>query len=466
MSDHPDGPPPDVTTPPAPPDAPAPPRNTAPPGTTAPPSGAGASSLPPALPLPASPAPPPPSPPALAPPSPAPPSPLSSVPLSPAPALSMAAPPAPPVSDSRLSDPPVSDSPLSDSPSSVSPSSDPPSSDPPSPDLQSHAPASPSPASSVPPSPSTGGPVLVTRRLTKRYGSLLALDNLDLELERGDVFGFIGPNGAGKSTTMKICAGLLDPTGGTAHVLGKDVTRNGDFVRRNVGYMPDFIGVYEDLTVTEYLDFFASAYGLPRRVRRKTVADVLELTDLNYKQDALVDSLSRGMTQRLSLARVLVHDPPLLLLDEPASGLDPRARIEMRELLKELQRLGKTIIISSHILSELGEFCNKLGIVERGKLLVVGTIDDLMRRARAHPAVCIRVVGDPKPAEAAMRRDPRVSEIALRQGELHVTLADPTLHHHFLIDLLSAAGMQIDSITPEQLRLEDVFLRLTKGLVQ
>src|SRR5687767_6027571 len=233
-----------------------------------------------------------------------------------------------------------------------------------------------------PPLEAPSSPALATYRLTKRYGALTALDDLSLELERGDVFGFIGPNGAGKSTTMKIVAGLLEPTAGHAEVLGKRVAGNGDFVRRDVGYMPDAFGVYEDLTVTEYLEFFASAYAIPRRERKKVVADVLELTDLKYKQDALVDSLSRGMQQRLGLARVLVHDPPILLLDEPASGLDPRARIEIRELLKELQRLGKTIMISSHILSELGEFCNKLGIIERGKLIISGTIDDLIERAR------------------------------------------------------------------------------------
>ncbi len=199
-------------------------------------------------------------------------------------------------------------------------------------------------------------PAIRTRALTKRYGALTALDSLDLELESGDVFGFIGPNGAGKSTTMKILAGLLAPTSGSAEVLGKNVAANGNFVRQNVGYMPDFFGSYEDLTVSEYLEFFAAAYGVPRRQRKKIVGDVLELTDLKFKENALTDSLSRGMTQRLSLARVLVHDPPVLLLDEPASGLDPRARFEIRELLKELQRLGKTSLISSHILWSFGEF--------------------------------------------------------------------------------------------------------------
>jgi ABC-2 type transport system ATP-binding protein len=325
----------------------------------------------------------------------------------------------------------------------------------------------------LPTAPATGivtprakPPALSTFGLTRRYGTLTALDNLTLDLEPGDVFGFIGPNGAGKSTTMKIVAGLLEPTSGTAYILGKNVATNGDFVRRNVGYMPDSFGVYDDLTVTEYLEFFASAYHVSRRQRRGVVGDVLELTDLRYKQDAMVDSLSRGMQQRLGLARVLVHDPPVLLLDEPASGLDPRARIEIRELLKELQRLGKTIMVSSHILSELGEFCNKLGIIERGKLLVVGTIDELFARARATAAIAVQVVGDPAAAATLLSEDPRIGSVDRNNGLLMVHLKDPSQHHSFIVDVLVSRGMAIHSVTPEQVKLEDVFLRLTKGIVQ
>ena len=320
-------------------------------------------------------------------------------------------------------------------------------------------------------------PAIATQNLTKRYGTLCALDALNLELAAGDVFGFIGPNGAGKSTTMKILAGLLEPTSGSAMVMGKAVAGNGDFIRRQIGYMPDFIGVYEDLKVSEYLEFFASAYSIPRRQRKSTVEQVLELTDLKYKRDALVDSLSRGMTQRLSLARVLIHDPPVLLLDEPASGLDPRARIEIRELLKELQRLGKTILISSHILSELGEFCNKLGIIERGKMIVQGTVEDLMARARAHPIISVAIVGDAERAIGVLKSDGRVdrAELAIPMPgnmptpgttTLSVVLHDPDQHHGFLAERLVAAGIAIDSIHPEKLKLEDVFLRLTKGMVQ
>jgi ABC-2 type transport system ATP-binding protein len=331
------------------------------------------------------------------------------------------------------------------------------------------APAPPEPAPLRHPPAVAKPPAISTIGLTKRYGALMALDDLSLDLEAGDCFGFIGPNGAGKSTTMKILAGLLEPTRGIAKVLGRDVAHNGDFVRRNIGYMPDFIGVYEDLRVSEYLEFFASAYGLPRHERKRVVAQVLELTDLKYKQDAFVDSLSRGMTQRLSLARVLVHDPPVLLLDEPASGLDPRARIEIRELLRELRRLGKTIMISSHILSELGEFCNKLGIIERGKLIVSGTVDDLMERARAHPVISVRVLSAHVDlAEALLNDDPRVDRVDRhgQSSDLQVTLHDPNLHHGFLIELLVQKRVTIDSVHPERLKLEDVFLRLTKGIVQ
>src|SRR4051812_43800010 len=328
----------------------------------------------------------------------------------------------------------------------------------------------PAPPMAPPPLAAEKPSAILTKSLTKRYGSLVALDALTLRLDPGDVFGFIGPNGAGKSTTMKIVAGLLSPTSGSAAVLGKNVINNGEFIRRSVGYMPDSFGVYEDLKVCEYLEFFASAYGIPRKQRRQIVGDVLELTDLKYKQDAFVDSLSRGMQQRLGLARVLVHDPPILLLDEPASGLDPRARIEIRELLRELQRLGKTILISSHILSELGEFCNKLGIIERGKLIISGTIDELMAMARAHPVISIRLAPQAQHelerAVAVLKTDDRVDQVEVIGSELQVTLTDPRVHHFFLMERLVAANIPLDSVAPHQMKLEDVFLRLTKGIVQ
>jgi ABC-2 type transport system ATP-binding protein len=303
-------------------------------------------------------------------------------------------------------------------------------------------------------------------RLSRSFGGLLALDDLSLDLLPGDVFGFIGPNGAGKSTTMKIVTGLLAPTSGRALVLGRDVQSDGDFVRRNVGYMPDSFGVYDDLIVTEYLEFFASAYGLRRAERRAKVGDVLDLTELRYKENAKVESLSRGMQQRLGLARVLIHDPPILLLDEPASGLDPRARIEMRELLKSLQRLGKTLMVSSHILSELGEFCNKLGIIERGRLVVSGSLADLTAQARQHPVVVLHCSLAPERAESVLSDpDPRIDSVTRIGTELRIKLHDAATHHHFLTEKLVAANVPIDAITLEQLKLEEVFLRLTKGIV-
>src|SRR5438105_1177712 len=224
--------------------------------------------------------------------------------------------------------------------------------------------------------------IIQTINLTKRYGKLVALSGLHLNIEEGECFGYIGPNGAGKTTTIRILATLLQPTWGEAKICGFTVGYESRKIRPLIGYVPDFFGAYEDMVVQEYLEFFASAYNITGQQRTRVVGDVLELTDLSYKRDALVDSLSRGMKQRLSVARVLLHDPKVLLLDEPASGLDPRARIEIRELLKELKRMGKTILISSHILHELSELCNTVGIIERGKLLFAGTVREAITRAR------------------------------------------------------------------------------------
>src|SRR5204863_1795142 len=225
--------------------------------------------------------------------------------------------------------------------------------------------------------------MIETINLTKRYGDLVALDNLNLAIEEGDCFGFIGPNGAGKTTTIKILATLLKPSSGQAQIAGLTVGYQNRQIRPQIGYVPDFMGAYEDMVVTEYLEFFAAAYNIHGQQRRKVVHDVLELTDLGYKATAEVNSLSRGMQQRLAVARVLLHDPKVLLMDEPASGLDPRARIEIRELLKELKRMGKTILISSHILPELADLCNTVGIIEQGELIYSGPVADIVRRARA-----------------------------------------------------------------------------------
>src|SRR5499426_728898 len=237
-------------------------------------------------------------------------------------------------------------------------------------------------------------PAVHTIGLTRAYGTMLALNSLDLTIHRGDLFGFIGSNGAGKTTTLRIIATFLTPSNGRAEVLGHDVVADADAVRHVIGYMPDFFGVYKDMEVTEYLDFFGACYKIPSAPREKTVNDVLELVGLSEKKGSLIGALSRGMQQRLGLARVLIHDPQVLLLDEPASGLDPRARIEMMAILQELQKMGKTIIISSHILSELQTLCNRVAIIERGKLIYAGPVQGVRDQMSAGRVVWVRVATD------------------------------------------------------------------------
>src|SRR6186997_2204320 len=236
--------------------------------------------------------------------------------------------------------------------------------------------------------------MIETRDLTKKYGDLYAIKSIDLNLNRGDLFGFIGPNGAGKTTTMRILATLLNPTWGEAYVGDHSIYTRPKEIRRMIGYMPDFFGVYDDMKVIEYLEFFAAAYRIRGPKRRQVCDEVLDLVELGYKREALVTSLSRGMTQRLGLARVLLHDPQVLLLDEPASGLDPRARIEMRGLLKELRNMGKTILVSSHILPELADICNKIGIIERGQLLFDGDVPTAVQKVRQNTVYLVAVAND------------------------------------------------------------------------
>ena len=262
-----------------------------------------------------------------------------------------------------------------------------------------------------------------TEGLTKYYGNLAALVNLNLHIKQGEIFGFIGPNGAGKTTTMRILATLLQPTRGRAFINGVDVLRSGKDIRRMVGYMPDFMGVYDDLKVYEYLEFFAAAFSIPRKDRRGIIDGVLELTDLVAKRNALVDSLSRGMQQRLQLARVLIHDPKVLILDEPASGLDPRARIEIRELLRELRTMDKTIMISSHILSELEETCDQLGIIEHGRLVFSGTMEQIHQRMGLTRRVRIRVSDQTKAVEL-LRQSPEVADVNILDGVVEVQLIE------------------------------------------
>ena len=309
-------------------------------------------------------------------------------------------------------------------------------------------------------------PLVEVRHLNKSYGDFSAVKDLSLSLEPGEIFGFIGPNGAGKTTTINVLATLLDPTSGSAWVDGIDVTQDPEAVRSRIGYMPDAFGVYDDFKVWEYLDFFAAAYKVPKIDRPGLIDLVLELTNLTVKKDAFVESLSRGMKQRLCLARTLVHDPKLLLLDEPASGLDPRARIEIKELLKELRSMGKTIIVSSHILPELADFCTSVGIIERGELIVAGPVDKLLQDLLGCRVLEIRVPdADRADAQAILRDLPHVRGVAQISENIRVDY-DGTLDDQSQVLLaLINGGVRVQRFAEQDTDLEDIFLRVTKGLV-
>ncbi|MBR4835203.1 MAG: ABC transporter ATP-binding protein [Thermoguttaceae bacterium] len=317
--------------------------------------------------------------------------------------------------------------------------------------------------------------MIKTEDLTKQYGKLFALKNLSLELNEGDLFGFIGPNGSGKTTTMKMLATLLQPTYGEAYVCGLSIYTKPKEIRRLIGFMPDFFGVYDDMKVIEYLEFFAAAYRVRGEARRKVCNEVLELVDLGYKREALVTSLSRGMTQRLGLARVLLHDPQVLLLDEPASGLDPRARIEIRELLKRLGGRGKTIMVSSHILPELADVCNKVGIIERGELLVDARVEDVMKRVRDQVVVLVELA-EPKDYKfgkkldecAKFLSDDEIVESveATKNDALRVLIEKGRGLDDYsaLLTRLIERGFRIRSFREEEVNLETAFMTLTRGI--
>jgi len=307
--------------------------------------------------------------------------------------------------------------------------------------------------------------MIQTNLLTKFYGNLQALVDLDLNIQKGDIFGFIGPNGAGKTTTMRILATLLEPTRGKAFIDGLDVTKNGKKVRRRVGYMPDFMGVYDDLKVFEYLEFFAAAFSIHRSKRKAVVEGVLELTDLKSKKAVTVDSLSRGMQQRLGVARVLIHDPKVLILDEPASGLDPRARIEIRELLRELKRMGKTIMISSHILSELEEICDRVGIIEHGKLVFSGTLEEIRAQLGLQSKVRVTVASNEQKATELLSALPGVQDVQFLDNSIIVSFGDGIKSDGVIARTLVMGGIDVISLQPETLKLDDAFLQLTKGIV-
>lgn len=308
--------------------------------------------------------------------------------------------------------------------------------------------------------------MLHIENLSKKYGKLTAVDKLSLNVESGSIFGLVGPNGAGKTTTMKILAALLTPTAGRAWIGGEEVSANPMRIRQLVGYMPDFFGVYDDLKVEEYLDFYGASYGMPVRDRRMIIGDLLELVDLSHKRYAYVDSLSRGMKQRLCLARSLVHDPSLLILDEPASGLDPRARVEMRELLKELKSMGKTIIISSHILPELAELCTHIGIMEMGKLVISGTNEEIVHHTQAGRSLQVRVLDRAEEAGLILQDELGLAEISFLNNSVVLPFSGNDRDLNRILIRMVESGIPVASFSEGRNNLEDIFMQVTKGVVQ
>ena len=308
--------------------------------------------------------------------------------------------------------------------------------------------------------------MLRIENLTKAYPSLKAVDSLNLEVGSGDIMGFIGPNGAGKTTTIRIVSTLLQPTSGRVFVDDMDIAEHPDEVRAVMGYMPDFFGLYEDVRVWEYLDFFAAAYKLPKEKRLPTIKDVLELTDLSGKYESMVSELSRGMQQRLCLAKTILHNPKLLLLDEPASGLDPRARIEIRELLKELRRMGKTILISSHILPELADFCNTIAVIEQGKLVVSGDVEEIMRRCRGGLVLKIRLVDRATEAIELLNKTELINSVTTdEEGFILATYLGEEGTQHQVLRSLVLNDFKVIGFEEARVDLQDVFMQVTRGVV-
>lgn len=307
--------------------------------------------------------------------------------------------------------------------------------------------------------------MIKTVDLTKKYGDAYAIRGIDLDLQAGDLFGFIGPNGAGKTTTMRIIATLLEPSWGEAYVCGHSVHTRPKEIRRLVGYMPDFFGVYDDMTVVEYLEFFAAAYRINGEARRRRVDEMLDVVDLDFKRDAFANTLSRGQTQRLGLARTLLHDPQVLLLDEPLSGLDPRARIEMRNLLRKLGETGKTIIVSSHILPELADVCNKVGIIDRGELRHNAEVRDVIRMVREHTVLVIQPADRDQMGSigAALEGHEKVQATEPGDDAVRVVLKRDVDDYSDLPRLLIERGIDLRSFSEEALDLESAFMALTKG---
>jgi ABC-2 type transport system ATP-binding protein len=307
--------------------------------------------------------------------------------------------------------------------------------------------------------------MIKTSQLTKKYDDMYAIHDIDLDLGKGDLFGFIGPNGAGKTTTMRIIATLLTPTYGEAYVCGHSIYTHPKEIRRLVGYMPDFFGVYDDMTVIEYLEFFAAAYRIVPQARRKRCDEMLEVVDLEFKRDAYANTLSRGQTQRLGLARVLLHDPAVLLLDEPLSGLDPRARIEMRALMRRLGSMGKTIIVSSHILPELADVCNKVGIIDSGVLIANDDVTSIIRQVRPNMVILVEPANPSCMDEAArlLSNDAMVQTVDISSGTLRIMLKEYDADYSSLSTLLVNNGIAIRKFSEEEINLESAFMAFTKG---
>ncbi|TWU42679.1 ABC transporter ATP-binding protein [Novipirellula artificiosorum] len=299
----------------------------------------------------------------------------------------------------------------------------------------------------------------------KDYGDFMAVDSIDLQIDAGETFGFIGPNGAGKSTTIRFLATLLRASRGRGEVAGCDVMGDPVGVRQAIGYMPDNFGVYDGMRVWEFLDFFAVAYRIGRTDRKQIIDNVLELLDLSHKRDDFVNGLSRGMKQRLCLAKTLVHDPPVLILDEPASGLDPRARIEVKALLKELRKMGKTILISSHILTELADCCTSIGIIERGQLLMSGPIGSVYRQIRRNRFVEIQFLANEEAGLSILRSCPELRSLEQEPSRVVAELEADDEVIAGLMEQLIREGVRMRSFNDRDPTLEDVFMTVTKGLV-
>ncbi|MCU0316468.1 MAG: ABC transporter ATP-binding protein [Fimbriimonadaceae bacterium] len=308
--------------------------------------------------------------------------------------------------------------------------------------------------------------MLTLNNLRKTYGNFVAVKGISFQLEPGDIFGFIGSNGAGKTTTIKMLSTLLEPTSGSATLDGYDLEKQPMEVRKRIGYMPDFFGLYDDVKVWEYLDFFATIYGVPSSQRKEVIDNALSLTDLTLKKDSFVQSLSRGMQQRLCLAKCLVHNPSLLLLDEPASGLDPRARSDLKELLLELSRMGKMIIVSSHILPELSDFCNKVGIIEKGELLLFGSVQEIVKGIQSHRQIRAKFIDSADLALSFVAVQPLVAQVkTLNEHELTFDFTGNDEDQAQLLAACVQAGLRPLAFSEESLDLQDVFLSVTTGAV-